>query len=138
MVKKKQKSEVMPGKAKSVCVRIQKQRRKFFGPECWKQYQKLGSPGREGKKSSNDAYRRLASAETLTNEYSTSTNKVITKILDKEIDELLELIQAVELDRYLTIRERTIKSTDFIQVLLLNYNSLLESPLWRYINIKIT
>ena len=50
------------------------------------------------------------------NEYSTSANKAITKVLDKEIDELLELIQAIELDRYLTIRERTIKSTDFFQV----------------------
>ena len=44
--------------------------------------------------------------KTLMNEYSTSTNKAITKVLDKEIDELLELIQAIELDRYLTIREK--------------------------------
>ena len=34
--------------------------------------------------------------KTLMNEYSTSTNKAITKSLDKEINELLELIQAIE------------------------------------------
>ncbi|RIB08614.1 hypothetical protein C2G38_2211211 [Gigaspora rosea] len=41
------------------------------------------------------------------------TNKAITKVLDKEIGELLELIQAIELDRYFTLCEKTIKSNDF-------------------------
>ncbi|CAG8838919.1 17453_t:CDS:1, partial [Racocetra persica] len=46
---------------------------------------------------------------TLMKEYSISTNKAFTKVLDKEIDELFELIQTIKLDRYLTIHKRAIK-----------------------------
>ncbi|CAG8458605.1 15209_t:CDS:2 [Cetraspora pellucida] len=51
-----------------------------------------------------------------------STHKNSIDILKKEINELLELLQTIELDWYLTLHEKTIKSYDFSQVLLFNYN----------------
>lgn len=42
--------------------------------------------------------------KTLINDHSTRINMAITKVLDKEINKLLKLVQAIELDRYLTIQ----------------------------------
>ena len=61
--------------------------------------------------------------ELLLSEYNANLNKTkVTDKLEKEIDELFELLQVIELDRYLTSCEKTIKSNDFFQTLLLNYN----------------
>ena len=61
--------------------------------------------------------------ELLLSEDNANLNKTkVTDQLEKEIDELFELLQVIELDRYLTSREKTIKSNDFFQTLLLNYN----------------
>ncbi|CAG8723498.1 14055_t:CDS:2 [Cetraspora pellucida] len=54
--------------------------------------------------------------ELLIEEYSNITYKNSINILKKEINELLELLQTIELDQYLTVREKTIKSYDFFQL----------------------
>ena len=52
----------------------------------------------------------------LLKEYSTNTNKITSEILNKEINELFKLLQVIKLNRYLTLHEKTIKSNNFFDI----------------------
>ncbi|CAG8738653.1 8937_t:CDS:2, partial [Racocetra persica] len=55
--------------------------------------------------------------EMLIKEYFNNAHENSAKNLEKELNELFELLQTIELDRYLTLREKTIKSNGFFQML---------------------